>query len=219
MLRVALLMLVLANGVYFAWSHALLAPYGFAPAMQNEPQRVAQQIQPGAIRILSTADVKRIEAQMQAELAPHECLQAGPFDEAQAGALRLALDRALPSGAWQLNVVLESERWIVYMGAYPNAEALAKKRAQLAARNFKMEVVSSPGLENGLSLGRFDSQQAANAELLRLSQRGIRTARVVQEREASRTVTLKIPAAVDALKAKLEEIKPALAGKPFKKCN
>lgn len=46
-----MLLLVLANAGYFAWSKNLLAPYGFAPASQSEPHRLAQQIHPEALRI------------------------------------------------------------------------------------------------------------------------------------------------------------------------
>lgn len=52
MLRLLVLLLLLANAGYFAWSHGMLAPYGFAPAVQSEPQRLAQQVRPEALRIV-----------------------------------------------------------------------------------------------------------------------------------------------------------------------
>jgi len=39
MLRLLVLLLVLANAGYFAWSQGLLAAWGFAPAATGEPQR------------------------------------------------------------------------------------------------------------------------------------------------------------------------------------
>lgn len=51
MLRLLVLVLILANAAYFAWTKNLLAPYGFAPASQSEPQRMTQQIRPEAMRI------------------------------------------------------------------------------------------------------------------------------------------------------------------------
>ncbi len=51
MLRLLVLVLVLANAAYFAWTKNLLAPYGFAPSTQSEPQRIGQQIRPDAMRI------------------------------------------------------------------------------------------------------------------------------------------------------------------------
>lgn len=218
MLRLLLLALVLANGVYFAWTSGQLRAYGFAPAQQDEPQRVAQQIRPEALHVLSATEFKGVEAQVQADAAPKECLQAGPFDEPQTAALRQALENALPAGSWQLDAVVQPARWIVYMGKYPTAEALVKKRAELANMNLKIEALTNPALEIGISLGGFETQAAANAELARLNQRGIRTARVVQEREAGRVAQLKLPAVSDALKSRVDSIRPALAGKTLKKC-
>jgi hypothetical protein len=219
MLRLLLLTLVLANGVYFAWTSGLLRAYGFAPAQQSEPQRMAQQIRPEALRVLSAGEVKGVEAQVQTDLAPKECLQAGPFDEVAAGALRAALEAGWPPGSWQLDAVSQPARWIVYMGKYPNAEALLKKRAELANMNLKLEALTNPALEIGISLGGFDTQIAANAELVRLNQRGIRTARVVLEHEAAQVSQLKLPAVTEPLKARLESLRPAMAGKAFRKCN
>lgn len=63
------------------------------------------------------------------------------------------------------------------MGKFANAEGLAKKREELAMR-LVPQGLNNADLEIGLSLGGFDSQSAAQAELARLSLRGIRTARV-----------------------------------------
>lgn len=220
MLRLLVLMLVLANGLFFAWSHGLLRAYGFAPVPPNEPQRLSQQIKPEAILLLSTGELKRVEAQVQADLAPKECLQAGPFDDTQTGALRAALEAAsLPAGSWQLEASKEAAHWIIYMGKYATAELQAKKRAELAGMDIKAETVSNPALEIGLSLGGFDTQAAATAELAKLAPKGIRTAKVVQEREEATVSVLKLPAVSEAIKAKLGEVKPALAGKSLKTCS
>ena len=52
MSRLLVLLLVLLNGVYYAWSHQMLRAYGFAPTQQTEPQRVAQQLRPELISSL-----------------------------------------------------------------------------------------------------------------------------------------------------------------------
>jgi hypothetical protein len=219
MLRLLVLVLLLANGLFFAWSSGLLRAYGFAPTPVNEPQRIAQQIKPESIKLLNASEIKRVEAQVQADLAPKECLQAGPFDDAQTAALRKALELALPSGSWQIDTGKEPARWIVYMGKYATAELLAKKRAELNGMGIKSESVSNPTLELGLSLGGFETETAAKTELIRLAPKGIRTAKVVQEREEGTSSTLKLPAVTELLRAKLADLKPALAGKSFKTCS
>lgn len=218
MLRLLVLLLLLVNGLYFAWTQNLLRPLGWGPTEQSEPQRVAQQIHPDAVRLLTPVEIAKVESQAQADLAPKECLQAGPFDEAESAVLRRALESALPAGSWQLDTVRIPERWIIYMGKYPNAESLAKKRAELSGLNLTLEALQNPALEMGLSLGSFDNQAAANQQLQRLGQRGIRTARVVLERAEVRNTQLKVPAVSESGKARLQDLKSALAGKALSPC-
>lgn len=218
MLRFFVLLLVLLNGVYFAWSQGFLRAYGFAPANQAEPQRVIQQIKPEALRILTPTEAQRVQALVAADQAPKECLQAGPFDEAQIASVRDAVGAALPSDAWTVDTVPITARWIVYMGKFANAEALAKKRAELTALQMAPQTVQNPALEPGLSLGGFDTQASANTELNRLQQRGVRTARVVQERAEGQGHVLRLPALSAEWKTRLAEIKPALAGKSLRSC-
>lgn len=218
MLRLIVLALVLINGTYLAWSQGWLTVYGFAPAQQSEPQRLRQQLRPEAMRLLTPEEARRAEAAPPAPPKPPECLQAGLFDDRQGVLLRRTLESALPAGSWLMDTAVEPARWIVYMGKYPDAQALLKKRAELASLNLRFEPLTDPALEPGLSLGGFETQAAAHAELASLSRRGVRTARVVQERAEVRGSLLKIPAADEALRAKLDEFKTALAGKPLRPC-
>ena len=219
MLRLLVLLLILANGAYYAWSEGLLRAYGFAPAQQREPQRVAQQIRPEAIQILSSSEAKRADSQVQSELVSKECLLAEPFDDAQIATLRPALDSALPAGAWQIDTVAVPARWIVYMGKFANVELMAKKRDELVAMRLAPQGLKNPTLEPGLSLGGFDSQTEATEELAKLSQRGIRTAKVILERPEGLQNQLKLPAVTPDIRNRLAALKPALAGRKLRSCN
>lgn len=218
MLRLIVLLLLLLNGGYYAWSHGLLQALGFTPLQQNEPQRMAQQLNPEALRPLSEQELQTADVSPQAAAKPPVCLQAGLFNEAQSVALRRTLGSLLPAGAWLLDDAMEPGRWIVYMGKYANAAELEKKRAQLASLELKFVPLTNPALGLGLSLGGFETQAAAQAALEVFSRRGVRTARVVQEREEIRGTLLRLPAADDALRARLDELKPALAGKVLRPC-
>ncbi|MGI9134617.1 MAG: SPOR domain-containing protein [Rhodoferax sp.] len=217
-MRVLLLALVLANALYFSWSEGYLRVFDLGPANPREPQRLAQQLHPEAMHPLSPAEVKRVEAQVAADLAPRECLQAGSFTEAQSVPLRSALESALGQQGWQLEAVPLAARWIVYIGKLANPEALAKKRAELLALNLKPQALQNPGLEIGVSLGAFESQGAATAELARLNQRGVRSAHVVQERAASTEYLLRLPAVAPDMKARLDTLQSALAGHALAPC-
>lgn len=52
MLRLLVLVLLVANAGYLAWSQHWLARWGLAPATESEPDRLRQQIEPAALRIL-----------------------------------------------------------------------------------------------------------------------------------------------------------------------
>jgi hypothetical protein len=80
------------------------------------------------------------------------------------------------------------------------------------------EPLSNPDLEPGLSLGGHATQQAAQQQLEQLALRGVRTARVVQERPEQRGQRLLLPAVDDALRPRLEDFKTALNGRALRPC-
>jgi hypothetical protein len=214
MLRLLVLLLLLVNAAYFAWSQELLASWGFAPAQQSEPQRLQQQIRPEAVRVLSSGDARRVET---SQSNPVECLQAGVFTAAQTDALKQAL-QAWPDGSWSLEPGVEPARWIVYMGKYQGEDHVNKKKAELRWRGVSFEPLGNAALEPGLSLGGFPTEAAATLQLEALAAKGVRTARVVQERPEAKGVSLKLAAVNDTLRPRLANIKTALAGKAFHAC-
>lgn len=218
MLRLIVLILLLANGAYFAWSQGLLASIGFAPKQHSEPQRMQAQIKPEAIRLLSPTEAKRVEA-LAAAPAPKapECLQTPLLTDSQANAAQAVL-AAWPSGSWSLNPSSEPSRWIVYMGKYPNAEAVAKKKSELRELGLPFEPLRNAALEPGISLGVYDNQSAASVALANLSKRGVRTAKVLLETPERSGQILKLPAVDEALRAQLEVLKPALGGSSLALC-
>ncbi|MEJ6021446.1 SPOR domain-containing protein [Ramlibacter sp. PS4R-6] len=215
MLRLLVLLLVLANAAYYAWSRQLLAPVGLAPTQQAEPQRVGQQVKPEAVRLLPGDEARRIE--IAAAPRPTECVQAGLFTDPEADSLKSALE-GWPPGSWSLEAATEPARWIVYMGKYPDAGSLEKKKAELRGLNVSFEPLANPSMEPGISLGGYPTEAAAKQQMEALAQKGVRTAKVVQERAEARGQSLKFPAIDDTLRPKLDDLKTALNGKPLKAC-
>ena len=216
MLRLLVLLLVLANVAYFAWSRDTLAPLGLSPAQQSEPQRIEQQVRPDAIRLLPGDEARRIE--VAALPKPPECLQAGLFTDAEAGALKQSLE-SWPAGSWSIEPSTEPARWIVYMGKYTDAPTLDKKKAELRTLNVSFESLgASEPLGPGLSLGGYPTEAAAKQQLEALSQKGVRTAKVVVERAEARGQSVKFPAVDDTLRARLDDFKSALNGRALKSC-
>ena len=226
MLRLLVLLLLLANAGYFAWSHGVLAAYGFAPAVQSEPQRMAQQLRPEAMRILTITEARMFKSVPDATSASSveqsavvaQCLQAGVFSDEQTAALRTRLQNALPTGSWAFESSVEPARWMIYMGKYASADTLVKKKSELRQRNISFEPLNNPALEPGLSLGNFSSQLDADIELARIAKRGVKTAKVIQAQTELRGQKLKLAAVTPALRAQLEALKPQLAGKTLQAC-
>ena len=216
MLRALALCLLLLNGVYFAWGQGWLLAYGLGPTPQREPHRLAQQIQPEAIQIIGERDAA--QAQAPVPTANAVCLQSGVLDAAKVAALRTVLEASWPAQAWALDELTVSARWIIYMGKYANAVELAKKRAQLATLRLTFEPLRNPALAPGLSLGAFASQAQAETALETLAQRGVRTARVVQELPQSQAYRLRLPAVDEVLQKQLPPVRAALAGQALLPC-
>ena len=217
MLRLLVLLLLLANGGYYAWSRGHLLPWGLGPAQQAEPQRMGQQLRPEALRILPGEELRRVEAAVAAAPRAAECLQSGLLDEPRLATLRPVLD-TFPPGSWSFEPAAEPARWIVYMGKYGDVEQLARKRAELRQLGVTFEPIANPELEPGLSLGAHASEAAAARQLEVLAERGVRTARVVQERPEQQGERLVLAAVDDALRPRLDELKAGLNGKPLRPC-
>jgi hypothetical protein len=184
---------------------------------QREPQRLAQQIKPQSIEVLSPKEAEQLAATMATPRTP-QCLQTGLFDDAQVTVLRRVLDAALPQGTWILENATLPARWIVYMGKYANAAELDKKRSQLDGMHLTFEPLTNSALAPGLSLGVFQTQGDANAALEALMRRGVRTARVLQEQPPSSGYRLRLPNADENLRKQLVSLKTALTGKVLVPC-
>lgn len=219
MLRLLVLALLLANVGFYAWTQGLLARYGFAPAVHAEPERLARQLRPQAMRLIGAAETRQPEgATSMASATSAECLQAGLFTDEQARLLRTRLQASLPPDSWSLGSSVEPARWIVYMGKFTNEEILATKRSELRRLGVAFELLGSAALGPGLSLGQFGSRPDAESALARITRQGVRSARVVLERPEVRGELLTLPAVDAPLRKQLEALKPQLAGKSLQAC-
>ena len=234
--RLVVLLLV-ANVAWFAWSQGWLRVLGLAPTVQAEPERLERQVRPESLTLrpldaasaAAPAPAPAVPAQPAPAPeppvaaappppapAPGVCLQAGVFNEQQADAVRRAA-ASLPAGSWRLEPVQLPGRWMVYVGKLADADAVRTKRSEL--RDLGVDT-DRPGaaLEPGLSLGRFSSEEAAQRALTDLGRKGVRTARVVQERRDTPAYLLRLPNADAALRQQVRGLRGALAGKELRGC-
>lgn len=222
MLRWVLLVLVAANAVFFAWSQGLLADQGWAPERVSEPQRLQQEVQASAIRLLNSApDTAQADAPTEPVVVaePTSCLWAPGFSPGQADTLRQAMNAlSLPDSVWSLSENRSNGRWIVYWGKFDKPEVMAQRKATLRRLKIDYREVTLPRLAPGLALGTFSNEDAAKDALVTVQSQGIRTARVAMERAESVNWALRLPAITEAQRTVVLSVGEALAGKTLLAC-
>ncbi|MFN3610752.1 SPOR domain-containing protein [Tepidimonas sp.] len=205
----------------------------------REPQRLAQQVAPERLRLLNApgshpanlaaqADPPPAETAQAADgtgtgsaaaesrpeppapVAPRRCWQLAALTPAQADAVRRSADAetGLRGRSTETATTLP-ERWIVYLGKFPSADALQRRRAELRQAGIDQREVTVPALTPGLALGTYSSEEAARKALQDAQRLGVRDARVVQERPETRTITLRWP---DLTEAEHGRLQAALGG-------
>lgn len=245
MLRWVITLLVLANAGFYAWTHGHLAPLGFAPTDQREPERLQAQIQPEAMRLLNAPEppkpAPRAEAPLETpvesaavestaphapapasepQLPPTSCWFANGFTSAQIESLKKqVLDLALPKGSWRVQETRSGGRWVVYMGRY-NDELMGKKKEELRELKVEFRTLSEPPLGPGLALGTFSTEAAAEQGLENVARKGVRSARVAKDREESVSYTLRLSEVTAEEREAVLGLGPEiLAGKSLQPCN
>lgn len=236
MLRALVALLVAANLLLLAYGQGWLdRVLGVKSDGEREPERLQRQVHPDWVRVVpppaaasalaaaaasaaSAADgVASAASGAPAMLA---CLEVGPFVPAELPAAEKALrDAGMAPGSW---TTLRTERkgvFMIYMGRYPDDDALQKKLDELKRMKLTAEALrNSPELQPGLSLGRFDDKAAADGELSRLNQRGVHTARVITLTPPVAMATLRVQAADAAQRELLSPLKLPPQGKTFQPC-
>lgn len=226
MLQRAALLLLIANLLFFAWTQGWLDGItGLRSQGDREPERLARQVRPESVRILSPSEAIPSSSSLSppdAAAEPLACLEAGPFAtgaSVSAIAALQAAQPAIPAGSWTDVKVERPGSWMLYMGRYPNRDALAKKEEELRRTRVTFEEVKSPPeYELGFSLGRYDQRAAAEKALEQLNQRGVRTARVVELTAPATLHLLRVEKADKALADRLLALRSDALGRGFVPC-
>lgn len=135
MLRMLVLLLLLANLLFFGWARGWFAPAWPAPrTAEREPERVAAQVRPELIEVLSPAAASAAVA--AARVAAVLCLEAGPYDAAGvAGAESVLRAAGLSEGSWERQPASPPSR--LFWLRVPRADAAQQARLSALAPAYR----------------------------------------------------------------------------------
>lgn len=109
---------------------------------------------------------------------------------------------------------------MVYVGKFPNRDALQRKADELKRLNVAFEEIRTPAdLVPGLVLARYGRVEEAQEALRRLVDRKVRSARVLQLNAPSISHHLRLPRADAMLQASALSLRDQLLGRPFVACD
>jgi hypothetical protein len=227
MLRALLVLLLLANAGFYAWTQGWLAPLLPPRADVREPERMAAQVRPELITVLSAGAANAALAAASAasgagtdaEPSP-ACLEAGPFNDAGAAAAEAALaQNGVPDGAVQREVFARTYTWGVVIGRLSDRDVLRARADELRRLNIRFEELSlPPSLVPGLRLGNYSDRYGAETAQGNLAARGVRGARVVPLPATGIQHWLRAPVADAELQTRLKALPPERLGSGFQPC-
>jgi len=222
MLRVLLIVLVLANALFFVWSRGGLAPALPAPhSSEREPERLAAQLNPERITVLpASAASAAISAARAAALV---CLEAGPLGDADIAAAEAAVAALrLPEGSWQRDAAPLPPLWLVYAGRGADAAVMRARTQELTRLQIAFERLEAPAdLAGGVVLSRHATRAEADAALAAAAataSKALRFLRVVSLPAPPARLWLRVPKAYPEQQDKLMALPPELVAGGFKAC-
>lgn len=198
------------------------SPPASATASDTAAVSAAAALASAAAGIASTPTVAPAALAAPAPAARKVCLQAGIYTAAEFGRVQPLLRSTLPSGSWRVEEIERPGSFAVYLGRFPNRDALLRRKQELRRQKIDVIELRLPGeREAGLSLGRFRARDKAEQHLETLEKRrGVRGARVISTGAPVTAHLVVLPAA----DARLQQLSEGLAsrlprGRGFRPCS
>ena len=228
-MRVFFLLLLLANIAFFAWSRY------FSPIDASaDPLPLARQIDPGKLKILAPAEAPPTaaapaskpaagapaDAVPAAATASAGCLEWGSFTLADLPKAQKALEPLALGERLAERRTEELAGWWVYIAAQGNRPGALKKAAELKALGVDdYFVVTDEGPYRwAVSLGVFRNEEAAQARLAALREKGVRSAQVGARETTVPKVWLQVKGIDGALEARFRDIARQVEGSDLRAC-
>lgn len=214
-MRLLFLIIVLANVAFFAWTRY----YGPSQAAADAAP-LARQVEPEKLKIIPPRELPPPSLKPAAASFANGCLEWGSFTLADFPRAQKALEPlALGSRLGQRRTE-EAAGWWVFLPSQGSRQAALKKAAELKALAVEdYFVVQEEGeFRWAVSLGVFRSEEAAQARLAALRERGVRSAQVGPRETLVPKVWLQVSGIDGALESRLMDIARQVEGSELRRC-
>jgi len=207
--RTVVILLLLANLTFFAYTR-------LDSTWDGEAVRLAEQVQPDKIKLLTPQQVAALGPSKVAALAD-VCLEWGPLPE---GDRSRALAELEPLGLGKLltqrRVETNTSFW-VYLPPAPNRADAERRAGEVRARGMgDVSIVDSGPQRYAVSLGAFVSEDAAKARLAEVVKRGTANARLGPRQQVNVSTLFVIRDPQAPVVARLRDLASAYPGSEAK---
>lgn len=217
-MRLAFLLLVLANVAFFAWSR-YYSPTEAAP----DSSPLARQIQPDKLKIVPPGELPPAPPQKPAAPPPvvSGCLEWGSFTLADYPRAEKVLEPLALGSRLSSRRSEETAGWWVFIPPRGSRQGAIRKASELKALGVEdyFIVVDEGESRWALSLGVYRSEEAAQARLAVLRAQGVRSALVAPRETVVPKVWLQVKGIDPALEARLKDIARQVEGSELKSCS
>ncbi|MFT4102410.1 MAG: hypothetical protein QM674_15495 [Burkholderiaceae bacterium] len=201
-MRRVLLLLIVANTLAFLWWRGSVDDFLGSP---REPDRVARQINPDALKIVPPSRTPGADGRSDAA-APRACIELGPMEEARAARLREFIDGTDGVVTGRAEPIESQAVWMVYANAAESVSAGQRRVAELQRAGI-MDIYLMPDgpFRNAISFGLFRTEEAARAHGQALGRQGVKGVRITRRNptEVRSMVELRYPSDLDARHAQI----------------
>lgn len=218
-MRLAFLVLVLANVAFFAWSR-----YYSATEVAPGSNPLARQSQPEKLKIVPPGELPPAPPpQKPAAAAPPAltgCLEWGSFTLADYPRAQRALEPLALGSRVLPRRTEETAGWWVFIPPQGSRQGAIRKVGELKALGVEdyFIVVDEGESRWALSLGVYRTEEAAQARLAVLRAQGVRGALVAPRETIVPKVWLQVKGVDPALEARLKDIARQIDGSELKSC-
>lgn len=212
-MRTLFLLLVLANLAFFSWTRY------FSPGdPATDPQPFMRQVEPERLRIVNAGEFLALA---QAGTAPIACIEWGAFSGSEAARAQAALGPLALGARLSERRVDQAASWWVHMPPQGNRQGAQRKAAELSALGVDDYYIVQDDARHrwSISLGLYASEDAAQARLASLREKGVRSAVIgPRELQAARN-WLQLREVDAAVRARLGAIAQEFAGSELRECS